>query len=67
MSPEGQRQIDFAERQNRNSYDGDGSYTQPSASRGMGQNNASMRRPMKTNQKYRRLLESIIITFKMSK
>lgn len=62
MSPEGQRQIDFAERQNRNSYDGDGSYTQPSASRGMGQNNASMRRPMKTNESKlpKAIMESIM-------
>jgi hypothetical protein len=35
MSPEGQRQIDFAGRQNRNNYDDDGGYVQPSASRGL--------------------------------
>lgn len=35
MSPEGQRQIEFAGKQNRNSYDGDGGYMQPSASRGL--------------------------------
>jgi hypothetical protein len=35
MSPEGQRQIEFAGRQNRNSYDGDGGYVQPSGSYGL--------------------------------
>lgn len=35
MSPEGQRQIEYAGRQNRNNYDDDGGFMQPSASRGL--------------------------------
>ena len=61
MSAEGQRQIEFAERQNRNSYDGDGTYNQPSGSRGMGQTAAPARRPMKANESKlpRAIMESI--------
>lgn len=41
MSPEGQRKIEFAGRQNRNNYDEDGNYYQPSGSQGMGRNMSS--------------------------
>lgn len=51
MSPEGQRQIEFAGRQNRNSYDVDGGYVQPTASRGMRESRpaATLNRPMQNN------------------
>ena len=41
MSPEGQQKIEFAGRQNRNNYDEDGNYYQPSGSQGMGRNMSS--------------------------
>lgn len=52
MSPEGQRQIEFAGRQNRNSYDGDGGYVQPTASRGLRESRPvapTMNRPATNN------------------
>lgn len=41
MSPEGQQKIEFAGRQNRNNYDEDRNYYQPSGSQGMGRNMSS--------------------------
>lgn len=63
MSPEGQRQIEYAGRQNRNSYDGDGGYVQPSASRGLRESRPTpaMNRPQQNNASKlpRAIMESI--------
>ena len=63
MSPEGQRQIEYAGRQNRNSYDGDGGYVQPSASRGLRESRPAptMNRPQQNNTSKlpRAIMESI--------
>lgn len=63
MSPEGQRQIEYAGRQNRNSYDGDGGYVQPSASRGLRESRptSTMNRPQQNNTSKlpRAIMESI--------
>lgn len=50
MSPEGQRQIEFAGKQNRNSYNDDGGYIQPSGSYGLRETRqASSLRPKANN------------------
>lgn len=50
MSPEGQRQIEFAGKQNRNSYNDDGGYVQPSGSYGLRETRqASSLRPKVNN------------------
>lgn len=64
MSPEGQRQIEFAGKQNRNSYDGDGSYMQPTASRGLRESrpaSTAITRPQQNNASKlpRAIMESI--------
>lgn len=63
MSPEGQRQIEYAGRQNRNNYDGDGGYVQPSSSRGLRETRqpASLNRPTQpmTSKLPKAIMESI--------
>lgn len=63
MSPEGQRQIEYAGRQNRNNYDGDGGYVQPSSSRGLRETRqpASLNRPAQpmTSKLPKAIMESI--------
>jgi hypothetical protein len=63
MSPEGQRQIEYAGRQNRNSYDIDGGYVQPSGSHGMRESrpSQSLNRPKQnsTSRLPKVIMESI--------
>lgn len=63
MSPEGQRQIEYAGRQNRNNYDGDGGYVQPSSSRGLRETRqpVSLNRPAQpmTSKLPKAIMESI--------
>jgi hypothetical protein len=61
MSPEGQRQIEFAGRQNRNNYGEDGSYFQPSGSQGMGRSSQSYtpKRQMNETKLPKAIIESI--------
>lgn len=61
MSPEGQRQIEFAGRQNRNSYGEDGSFYQPSGSQGMGRNTQTYapKRQMTESKLPKAIMESI--------
>jgi hypothetical protein len=49
MSPEGQRQIEFAKRQNHASFDGDGNYTRTSGAQYTGQKNIIPQKQMQEN------------------
>lgn len=61
MSPEGQAQIEFAGRQNRNSYDGNGGYVQPSASQGLRTTKPMTQRTMNVNSGLPKVIQESIM------
>lgn len=61
MSPEGQRRIEFASRNNINNFDEDGNYSQPSGSQGMGRSvpNYTPKKQMTESRLPKAIMDSI--------